>query len=121
LERIFRKWDVWSEDQPILYKQVLAGETVPAVIGLDVSNAVVGQSSWDAAVRYLPALLRASVVTIVLSTVSMFLAVLLGVVIASGRVYGNRYLRLVLTVYVEIVRGTPALLQLFVLYYGIAA
>src|SRR4029078_5624048 len=52
---------------------------------------------------------------------SMFLAVALGVVIASGRVYGNRYLRLVLTLYVEIVRGTAELLQLFVLYYGIAA
>ena len=41
--------------------------------------------------------------------------------IASGRVYGSRLTRALLTGYVEIMRGTPILLQLFVLYYGIAA
>ena len=70
---------------------------------------------------YLPALLRASAVTLVLSCLSMGLAVLLGVLIASGRVYGSPALRAVLTGYVELMRGTPLLLQLFVLYYGIAA
>ena len=45
----------------------------------------------------------------------------LGVLIATGRVYGARPLRLVLVGYVELMRGTPILLQLFVLYYGIAA
>src|SRR6185437_4838457 len=38
-----------------------------------------------------------------------------------GRVYGNRVIRGTLTGYVELIRGTPILLQLFVLYYGIAA
>src|SRR6185437_16808546 len=38
-----------------------------------------------------------------------------------GRVYGNRVIRGTLTGYVELMRGTPILLQLFVLYYGIAA
>jgi His/Glu/Gln/Arg/opine family amino acid ABC transporter permease subunit len=47
--------------------------------------------------------------------------VVLDVEIASGRVYGSRFTRALLTGYVEIMRGTPILLQLFVLYYGIAA
>lgn len=51
----------------------------------------------------------------------MLLAVTLGVLIASGRVYGNRPLQGVLTGYVEIIRGTPLLLQLFVLYFGLAS
>jgi polar amino acid transport system substrate-binding protein len=51
----------------------------------------------------------------------MVLAVVVGVAIASGRVYGPPFARAVLTAYVEIVRGTPVLLQLFVLYYGIAS
>ena len=46
--------------------------------------------AWEAARRYLPSLLQASVVTIVLSCGSMALAVALGVLIASGRVYGAR-------------------------------
>jgi His/Glu/Gln/Arg/opine family amino acid ABC transporter permease subunit len=121
LERIFRKWGVWNEDQPKLHARLLAGEPVPAVIGFDESANVVTLSRWAAARRYLPSLLRASVVTIVLSCLSMGLAIVLGVLIATGRVYGGRLTRAALTVYVEVVRGTPILLQLFVLYYGLAA
>jgi len=50
----------------------------------------------------------------------MALAIALGASIATGRVYGGRLLRLGLTGYVEMVRGTPLLLQLFVIYYGLA-
>ena len=70
--------------------------------------------------RYLPALFKAALITIVLSCLSMALAVGVGVLVASGRVYGGRALRGVLTAYVEVTRGTPVLLQLFVLYYGLA-
>src|SRR4029079_1133773 len=70
---------------------------------------------------YIPALLKASVITIVLSCAAMALAIFVGVLIASGRVYGNALVRTVLTAYVEVVRGTPVLLQLFVLYYGLSA
>lgn len=120
LERIFRKWGVWNDDQPELYRRVLAGEAVPPVIGAE-SGAGTALSAWQATRVYLPSLLQASVVTIVLSCLAMALAVLLGVMIASGRVYGGAFPRALLTGYVEIMRGTPLLLQLFVLYYGIAA
>ena len=121
IERIMRKWQVWNEDQPPLHARVLAGDPIPPVVGLDTSNAVSSVSRWAAARRYLPSLLRASVVTILLSCLSMLLAVVLGMGIASGRVYGNATVRALLTGYVELARGTPILLQLFVLYYGIAA
>ena len=121
LERIFRTWNVWNDDQPELYRRLLAGTPVPAIVGLDGSPSVATMSKWEAARRYLPSLLQASLVTIVLSCVSMGLAVVLGMLIATGRVYGTRPLRAALTGYVELIRGTPILLQLFVLYYGIAA
>lgn len=123
LEQIFRKWSVWNEDQPALYARLLAGTPVPAVTGLDpaATTAAAPPSGWDAARQYFPSLLRASAVTIVLSCLSMALAVGLGVVIATGRVYGGRLIRIGLTSYVELIRGTPILLQLFVLYYGLAA
>jgi polar amino acid transport system substrate-binding protein len=120
LERIFRKWDVWNDDQPKLHARLLAGEEVPPVFGLDPAVSVAAMTPWEAARRYFPSLLRASVVTIVLSCLAMGLAVVLGVLIATGRVYGTRPLQLVLVAYVELMRGTPILLQLFVLYYGIA-
>jgi polar amino acid transport system substrate-binding protein len=121
LERIFRKWSVWNDDQPRLFARVIAGEQVPAVVGLDTSASVTTMTRWQAAGVYLPSLIRASMVTIVLSVLSMALAVAIGVGIATGRVYGGPALRVALTSYVELIRGTPILLQLFVLYYGLAA
>ena len=121
LERIFRKWNVWNDDQPRLYADLLAGKPVAPATGLDPSANLTTMTKWEAAKRYFPSLLRASVVTIVLSCLSMGLAVMLGVLIATGRVYGARPLRTALLGYVELMRGTPILLQLFVIYYGLAA
>jgi polar amino acid transport system substrate-binding protein len=121
LERIFRKWDVWNDDQPPLHARVLAGEPVEPYSGFDPAASAATESPWAAAARYFPSLLRASLITIVLSCLAMGLAVMLGVLIATGRVYGNRLARTLLIGYVELMRGTPLLLQLFVLYYGIAA
>src|SRR2546430_12052260 len=50
----------------------------------------------------------------------MLLAVIVGLALASSRVYGPGWLRVATTVYVEVIRGTPLLLQLFVIYYGLA-
>jgi len=126
LEAILRKWNVWNDDQPELYRRVLAGAPIPPVTGAgseegDLPPLFAPEPVWSATARYLPALLRASAITIILSCLSMALAVAIGVLIASGRVYGNRVVRAALTGYVELMRGTPILLQLFVLYYGIAA
>jgi polar amino acid transport system substrate-binding protein len=118
LERIFRKWDVWNDDQARLYGQLLRGEPVEPVIGATLE---LEPSRWLAARRYLPSLLRAALLTLVLSCLSMGLAIVVGVLIACGRVYGSRIVRAVLLGYVELMRGTPLLLQLFVLYYGLAS
>ena len=58
--------------------------------------------------------------TAVISVLSMALAVAVGLGLASGRLYGPGGLRAATTVYIEVVRGTPVLLQLFVIYYGLA-
>jgi len=116
LEAIFRRWDMWNEDQPRLYALVLAG-----VSSEEIVPAAAAPSAWEATRRYLPALLRAALITLILSCASMFLAVVAGVLIASGRVYGSRPLQALLTGYVEVIRGTPLLLQLFVLYFGLAS
>jgi polar amino acid transport system substrate-binding protein len=128
LERIFRKWRVWNDDQAALYRQVLSGEPIPPVVIVDQSSGtraeglgtVATMSRAEATRRYWGALLRASGVTLLLSCLSMALAVVIGILIATGRVYGGRALRLGLVGYVELIRGTPILLQLFVLYYGLA-
>lgn len=139
LEKVFRAWNVWDDRQAKFQQRTLAtasrnsianasgrmagvsvAETLPDVTVLDSAVAPFIPVSSSLA-RYLPALLRAAVITLVLSCLSMALAVAMGIGVAAGRVYGPSWVRLLLTVYVEVVRGTPVLLQLFVIYYGLSA
>jgi polar amino acid transport system substrate-binding protein len=117
LRKIFEKWNVWDEEQAAFQAEFLAAKNAES---LPSSLSRKSSSSFSLVLSYLPSLLRASLVTIVLTCLSMALAVVLGVAIASGRIYGNAPLRILLTAYVELMRGTPVLLQLFVLYYGLS-
>lgn len=112
LERIFRHWDVWDGAQGVLFRRV-AGETLTQGGGPPGS---VAASVW----AYLPSLGRAALVTAALSLLSMLVAVVVGLGVASGRVYGVTLISAVMTGYVEVIRGTPLLLQLFVIYYGLS-
>ena len=67
--------------------------------------------------RFGPSLLLAALTTIVLSFTSMPLAMALGLLVAIGRVYGPSPLARPLGGYVELVRGTPLIIQLYVLFY----
>jgi polar amino acid transport system substrate-binding protein len=125
LEAIFRRWSMWNDDQPPLYARLTrgasAGAEAPALRSFAQQATDTPLSAPEAAWRYLPALLRAAAITLVLSCLSMALAVAVGLAIASGRVYGPSAVRMLLTGWVELIRGTPLLLQLFVLYFGLAA
>ncbi|MCX6550917.1 MAG: ABC transporter substrate-binding protein/permease [Acidobacteria bacterium] len=130
LEAVFRKWGIWNADQPALYARIIreveaapgASGTPAAATGAapDGAQPPALDDGMGAVIRYLPALFRAALITIVLSCLAMALAVGVGVLVASGRVYGGRVTRGLLTAYVELTRGTPVLLQLYVLYYGLA-
>jgi polar amino acid transport system substrate-binding protein len=60
-------------------------------------------------------------VTLLLSLLAMALAIPLGLGLAVARLYGPKPLAAIAGAYVEFYRGTPVLLQLYVLYYGLAS
>ncbi|MBP0578488.1 amino acid ABC transporter permease [Labrys sp. LIt4] len=68
--------------------------------------------------HYGPALLRGFGMTVLCWLVGTACSVVLGLVIALAQRYGPAPLRWLLVVYVEAIRGTPFLVQLYVLYYG---
>ncbi len=59
-------------------------------------------------------------VTLAISLLAMALAVPLDLVLALARMYGGPTARFLAHAYIELFRGTPVLLQLYILYYGIA-
>jgi polar amino acid transport system substrate-binding protein len=121
LEAIFRKWGLWNDDQGRLYARVIAAGGKAGLNDAPPNAPVPALGIIEASRRYLPSLLRAASITLLLSCVAMVFAVVVGIVVASGRIYGDPVTRGLLTVYVEVTRGTPVLLQLFVIYYGLAS
>jgi polar amino acid transport system substrate-binding protein len=82
-----------------------------------VATAPAGRAPLSA--RQLALFLQGALVTLIISVAAMALAAPLGLALALLRVESRR-LRPLATAYVEIVRGTPVLLQLYVLYFGLA-
>ncbi|MCS7111144.1 MAG: amino acid ABC transporter permease [Ignisphaera sp.] len=57
--------------------------------------------------------------TIIITVTSYFTGLVVGLLIAVLRVYGGRWIRGVLGILVEIIRGTPMMVQLFFVYYAL--
>lgn len=68
--------------------------------------------------QYGPALLRGFGVTVTCWILGTIFGMALGLAIALVQRYAPRPLRWLIQVYIEVIRGTPFLVQLFVLYYG---
>ncbi len=120
LRTIYAKYGLWNDDQERLayWKDRAwppAGADAPA--GQAAIDAAEKPSRWQQLRRLTWELLGAALLTIELSLVSFPLAMILGMAIAVGRVFGPRWVRAPLAVYVELVRGTPLLLQLYSMFY----
>ena len=72
---------------------------------------------WSAIPDMMPALLTGLRVTVLLTFVIMGIALIAALPIALARMSSRRWLRIPSTIYVQVLRGTPVLLQLFYLYY----
>jgi polar amino acid transport system permease protein len=65
----------------------------------------------------LPDLLRGLGITVLAAVMIMAIALVIALPVALARISRSRLLRYPATIYVQVLRGTPVLLQLFYLYY----
>ena len=68
-------------------------------------------------IESLPLLLRGALVTVQVSALGLLLAALIAVPVAFARLSRSRILRTTTFLYLDFVRGTPLLLQLFAIFY----
>lgn len=112
LRRILEKNHLWNERQakivawsPADQSAMLASSTVrPPTLNLG----------------HVELFLRGAGITLLVSSLAMVLAMALGLGLSLARLYGGPFSSRISTAYIELYRGTPVLLQLYFLYYGLA-
>ncbi|MFT6464967.1 MAG: polar amino acid transport system permease protein [Halopseudomonas sp.] len=75
---------------------------------------------WEMVARFLPALLDGMLVTLELVAVALVVGLILAIPLGIARASRHWYVRALPYTYVFFFRGTPLLLQLFLVYYGIS-
>lgn len=73
----------------------------------------------ELAIASLPSLLKASLVTIGLAAASMAAGLILGLLVALIRIANVPVLAQIVRGYVSVIRGTPLLVQIYLVYYGL--
>ena len=74
----------------------------------------------DFALEHFPRLLKATILTIELTSLSLFFGIFVGVFFAILRTRKNKILFFISYYYSYIFRGTPLLVQIFIIYFGLA-
>ncbi|WP_028563691.1 amino acid ABC transporter permease [Paenibacillus pinihumi] len=64
-------------------------------------------------------LLTGAYYTLLITVVSMFFGLIIGMIVAIARLKGNWLISNLAKVYVSIIRGTPILVQIFIIYFGL--
>lgn len=73
----------------------------------------------ETVVRTMPLLLEGAAITLAITVISVTNGCVLGLFAGLARLSGRRFLRLLATCYVDFFRGTPLLVQILLVYFGI--
>ena len=107
------KWGLWNDAQVEFQAPIRAGTQSTKV---EEYTSTTTTFNWGEALWRLT---RAAAVTVLIALGSMVIAVVLGLPLAVGQWKGPAWLRAFCTLYVEFFRGTPVLVQLLFLYFGL--
>lgn len=77
--------------------------------------------TWDLLRVVAPSLAKAAITTVELTLLALLFGLPLGLLVALGRVTRFPLARGLATLYVEVLRGTPLLVQIFAIYYVLPA
>ncbi len=75
---------------------------------------------WQWLPEILPVLWFATGMTVIVTVGALIVALVLGLLIALMRISRVRWIRWIALIYTDVLRGTPALVQLFIIYFGLS-
>ncbi len=129
LEKIYRKYGIWDKNQEKLVRIADQAKFYGylGAVSADVDQVemptqeevqtVVVRHGWPVFEKYFPVLAQSALMTVILSALSFPIAITVGLLVAVGRLYGPAIIRAPLTAYVELLRGTPLMLQLYFIFF----
>lgn len=119
---ILEKWGIWNEMTAKEWKMDPTPKTPAVEYDRYMKVAFTEVTIWERLKRYasfLPMLGKGALMTLHISITSMALAIIVGLLTALARLYGPRPVRWASIAYVEAFRGTPLLIQLYLIFYGL--
>jgi len=122
LREIYERWGIWNPVMAASFTDTSGNHAEPT----EYANYLAARGvklGWRAQLAkymgYVPLLAKGAVTTVELSLLAMSLAVLMGLILALMKLYGPAPVALMAGIYVEFIRGSPLLIQLFFIFYGL--
>ncbi|MBV9276125.1 MAG: ABC transporter permease subunit [Verrucomicrobia bacterium] len=122
LRDILSRWGLWTDRVAEALNQPAQPSAPDIQYQSFVSNITPQKSFWSYVNRYAGAwrlLRQAALLTLAISVVSMGVAMFVGLILVVLRLFAPFPLRWLATGYIEIIRGTPLLIQLLFIFYGL--
>jgi polar amino acid transport system substrate-binding protein len=122
LREILEQWNLWNYQMALYTNDTKESNIKPTKYQEYIKTQTKEQTFIDKVNKYLlylPQFGQAALVTLEISLLSMVVAILFGLILALIRVYAPKPISILSTTYIEIIRGTPLLIQLFFIYYAL--
>ncbi len=122
LRNVLSRWGLWTDTVAQAFNQPAKPSASDSEYQAFVANQGGQTKFWSRIHIYAAAgrlLRRAALLTLTVSITAMAVAVVAGFVLAVGRVFGPLPARWFATAYIEVIRGTPLLIQLLFIFYGL--
>jgi polar amino acid transport system substrate-binding protein len=111
LGEIFQRWGIWTDRQ----------ESIGVAKGSETPTSPLAHAnlpmSWERSRRVALALAQGTFYTILLTVISMPLALTFGLVLALMTRSSHWWLRIPAVAYIQVIRGTPLLVQVYVIFF----
>lgn len=123
LKAIYEKWGIWNEETDKLFAKLSTPEQKSDALA-EFTQTVSAKLTWRDRLKrywgYLPALLFVGApMTLLISVLGMALAIAFGLALALVNLYAPQPFAWLARAYVELFRGTPLLIQLYLIFYGL--
>ncbi|HEX5083652.1 MAG TPA: ABC transporter substrate-binding protein/permease [Blastocatellia bacterium] len=126
LRRIYEKWGIWNGETDQLFAR-MSSASQPGQSGQvyeEFTQNITKKLTWrERLARYKsylpPLLLIGAPMTLLISVLGMAVAIVIGLAVALIYLYAPRPASWMARGYVELFRGTPLLIQLYLIFYGL--